>query len=368
MKKIGILTFQFVDNYGALLQAYALKSILLRWKCSAEILNYYCPKIQADYSLNIFKPKPHTLIQYFKLPVKLCLLPVQCYLRTRFAIFCKQYITNLPPVLPIELSALQAQYDLFITGSDQVFNPRITGFDANYFLAFSKDTSKNASYAASFGFELKDLSEQEKQFIRQNIPHLKHLSVREQQGAEIIHSLTGQTAQVHIDPTLLLTKTQWQELAQLPTRPKPYMLLYLMHKDPGLITFAKQLARVKNCQLLYVSTAVDIKNRVPATHITPTPQEWLGLFLHAAYVVTNSFHGLAFSINFNQTFFVGKLPASWPANSRLENLLSLTGLHNRVYTNFTDNYDKPIDWETVNEKLGNERKKSLAYLQAITNR
>ena len=347
--KIGILTFQNANNYGALLQAYALQSVLVTKGHQADLINYYCEAIQKGTPL--FSVCRMTDI--FKIPARLLLLPIRQHIANKFAYFRKKYFSQSSLYHPATIQQAVSQYDLFITGSDQVFNPRITGFDANYFLAFSKDTSKNASYAASFGFELKDLSEQEKQ---------------EQQGAEIIHSLTGQTAQVHIDPTLLLTKTQWQELAQLPTRPKPYMLLYLMHKDPGLITFAKQLARVKNCQLLYVSTAVDIKNRVPAKHITPTPQEWLGLFLNAQYVVTNSFHGLAFSINFNKTFFVGKLPASWPANSRLKNLLHLTGLQNRVYTNFTDNYDQPIDWETVNEKLGNERKKSLAYLQAITNR
>ena len=83
-------------------------------------------------------------------------------------------------------------------------------------------------------------------------------------------------------------------------------------------------------------------------------------------MVTNSFHGLAFSINFNKTFFVGKLPASWPANSRLDNLLNITNLHGRIYTDFEKNYEEPIDWSYVNKILDEERKKALNYLQEIT--
>ena len=198
--KIGILTFQNANNYGALLQAYALKYALIHMGHQTHLINYFCSPIQ--------KPAPlitlRTLKGIIKTPFRLILHPMRKRIFAKFTSFRKNYLTDTYQYYPETLSQISS-YDLFITGSDQVFNPRITGFDPNYFLAFSKDTSKNASYAASFGFELKDLSAQEKQFIQQNIPHLKHLSVREQQGKKIIHSLTGQAAHVHIDPTLLLT-------------------------------------------------------------------------------------------------------------------------------------------------------------------
>ncbi len=308
-------------------------------------------------------PNIHTISQYIKNILKLFLIPIRYYAHTRFTGFRKQYITDLPPLR--ELTKIKDKYDLFVTGSDQVFNPRITGFDDNYFLSFSSDISKNVSYAASFGFEAKDLSLKEKTFICKNLKHLKHLSVREQKGAEIIRAVAGRPTQVHIDPTLLLTQTQWQPLTKLPVR-EHYVLLYLMHKDKDLINFAQRLATAKGCELLYISSMPDIKNRVPAKHLTPTPQEWLGLFAKAEYVVTNSFHGLAFSINFNKTFFVGKLPASWPANSRLDNLLNITNLHSRIYTDFAKNYDAIINWTSVNKILEDERQKALSYLQEIT--
>ena len=362
MKKIGILTFQNADNYGALLQAYALKNVLSSLGGNPEILNYCCSKIEGEYR---FFTRPQLSFKWlFLKTIKLLFLPLFLYRKSRFSDFRKQYLTDTATLYPETIAKIAAQYDAFVSGSDQVFNPRITGFDRNYFLAFNKENSKNYSYAASFGVELKDLSEKEKTFIQQNVGHLKYLSVREQQGAEIIRSIHGRTAQVHLDPTLLLDLNQWRSLAVSPKYTK-YVLLYLMHKDPQLISFAKKLAQAKGCQLLYICSSMDIKNRVPVKHITPTPKEWLGLFLNAQYVVTNSFHGLAFSVNFNRDFFLGKLPPSWPTNSRLNNLLSLTGLQSRIYDNFIDNYDESIDWMDVNARIGRERQKAFAYLQEI---
>ena len=366
MKKIGILTFQNADNYGALLQAYALKQVLINQGHVVKILNYCCPKIQAAYRINIQRNYPLTFIRKLKICIKLLLfLPLWWYVKTKFSFFRKKHLIDTPKYYSDTIKQVFG-YDLFITGSDQVFNPRLTGFDSNYFLAFSSNKTKNVSYAASFGFGLKDLSEKEKLFIQQNLSHLKCLSVREQQGAEIIRLLTGRTSQVNIDPTFLLTKDEWVSLAKLPKVKKPYVLVYLMNEDSNIISFAKKLAHNNNYELLYISSTLDIKQRLYNRHITPTPQEWLGLFLKAQYIVTNSFHGLVFSIIFNKHFFVGNLPKTWPANSRLDNLLGITNLQNRIYTNFTQDYNKPIDWSFVNRCVGKERQKALNYLQEIT--
>ena len=139
-----------------------------------------------------------------------------------------------------------------------------------------------------------------------------------------------------------------------------------MYNDKKIVHFAKKLAKQKNLKLLFIFQYFDLRHIVWAKYITPTPQEWLGLFLNASYIVTNSFHGLAFSINFNKDFFLGKLPSTWPVNSRLDNLLDLTGLQNRLYTNFTDHFEEPINWTYVNEIIRQERTKAQDYLQEIT--
>ena len=359
--KIGIFTFQNAKNYGALLQSYALKHTLNCMGNKAEVINYYCRAIQYEGRLIDFR----SIKGIIKTPIRLLVCPIKKHIAAKFSSFRKKYLTDTPVYYPDTVKQIP-NYDLFITGSDQVFNPRITGCDPNYFLAFSSHKNKNASYAASFGFGLEDFSQKEKDFIKQNLPHISHLSIREKQGENIIKTLTPQTAQIHLDPVFLLTKKDWQFVAKLPKRKKPYILLYLMYKDDALISFAKNLARDTKCQLLYISPKLDIRNRVPVSHITPTPEEWLGLFLNAQYIVTNSFHGLAFAINFNKPFFIGKLPPTWPAISRLENLLALTNLDDRIYTNFKTNYNKPIDWLSVNQCIDKERQKALDYLKEIT--
>ena len=359
--KIGIFTFQNAKNYGALLQSYALKYTLNCMGNKTELINYYCRAIQYEGPIVDLK----SIKGIIKTPIRLLVYPVKMHIAAKFASFRKKYLTDTPVYYPDTVKRIP-NYDLFITGSDQVLNPRITGCDPNYFLAFSPNKTKNVSYAASFGFELKDFSQKEKDFIKQNLPHISHLSIREKQGENIVKTLTARTAQIHLDPVFLLTKKDWQSVAKLPKRKSPYILLYLMYKDDALISFAKKLAKDKKCQLLYISPKLDIRNRVPVKHITPTPQEWLGLFLNAQYIVTNSFHGLAFAINFNKPFFIGKLPPTWPAISRLENLLTLTKLGGRVYTNLKTNYNKHIDWPSVNLCIDKERQKALDYLKEIT--
>lgn len=365
MKKIGIITFHRVNNYGALLQAYALKHVLLKQGNMAHILNYECPKLKNDYTLfPRFEMNLHWVIKQAK---HILLFPLENQFRSHFLKFGNQYLNDTALLTPATISQVTADYDLFIAGSDQVFNPRITGFDSNFFLSFSSDKSKNYSYAASFGLSLENLTEKEHAFMKEHLSHFNRLSTRETQGEKIVKTLTNQEATISIDPTLLLTKTDWEEIAVPPKLKENYVLLYAMHKDKSLIAFAKQLAKETQCQLIYLSPQLDIRNRVPAKHITPTPQGWLGLFLNASYVVTNSFHGLAFSINLNKNFFLGKLPSKLSVNSRFDNLLNLTGLQGRLYTNFTNKkYDSSIDWSLVNAKLDQERRKSLVYLQEIT--
>lgn len=366
MKKVGILTFSNAKNYGALLQAYALKTVLNQLGNNAHIINFYSPKMQRA-SKFFYKYKP-TVKWFVKRLFDMVFNPLtQYYNRRCFIPFCRKYIGESAPLFAKDLPTISSQYDLFITGSDQVFNPRLTEFDTNFFLDFSKDITKNASYAASFGFELKDFTEKEKEFIRQNLTHIKYLSVREKQGEEIIGALAPQqNSQVHLDPTLLLSGTQWQKIAEDHVLTQPYCLVYLLRRDPALVAYANKIARERKWKLLFISRKLDILCRMPGTRVAPTVEEWVGLFLNAQYVFTNSFHGLAFCVNFNKPFIVGQLNSAWPASSRLNNLLEITGLQHRVFNPTHPKLYEQEDWAGVNTKLDRERQKALDYLKIIT--
>lgn len=362
MKRIGIITFQNADNYGAVLQAYALKETLKNIGCYVDILNYYNSKLQKEYKgIPSFKKNIKDLIY----PVKLVLFPIlRLFVATRFKSFRKKYLLDTPPIYPNTIKNYNKDYDAFICGSDQIFNPRITGFDKNYFLDFVQNKNKSFSYAASFGLSYENLTDKEKLFIKQNLQNFKHLSLREQQGIDIVNKLSNIKSEFYIDPTLLLNKKQWEKFYIKPKNVN-YVLLYFMHTDVKLINLAKNLSNKTGCRLVFISHGISFKKNINAVYIKPTPSEWISLFLNAKYIITNSFHGLCFSINFNKAFFIN-LQNNVKINSRIENLLDLTNLKDRLINNIGTDYDKLIDWNNVNKIIEQERKKSFNYLKEIT--
>ena len=254
-------------------------------------------------------------------------------------------------------------YNVFITGSDQVFNPYGSNYDKNYFLDFVKDKNKCFSYAASFGLSYKNLTDKEKLFIKQNLKNFKILSLREKQGVDIVNKLSDVKTEVHIDPTLILNKQDWLKISKIPKEDK-FILVYLMNGEKRTIEFARKLSKKEKLKLKIVTTS--LKNYILEKNTcVVSPQEWLGYMLKAKYIVTNSFHGLCFSINFNKQFFVDFLPQNFSVNSRLENLLDLTSLRERLVDNIKTDYDKTINWNNVNKIIEKERQKSINYLKKI---
>ena len=348
MKKIAILTFSRAFNYGAVLQAYALKQVLAKLHAKPFCLNYYAP----FYPDTTFTQKLSLLCKKI---IKASL--GKPFVPQYFTEFIITYLKDTPPLFQKDLRYLNDRFDLFITGSDQVWNFTITKNDPAFLLDFVTDSQKKISYAASFGFSY--VEEKNKLVFAQLLRQFAHISVREQTGAKIVKELTGKEVPVVLDPTLLLTKDSW-EIFSKPIKRENYVLMYLLHNNQKLITFAKSLAAQKGLTLRCL-TFRPIRG---LDCFLCTPEEFVGYFQNASYVVTNSFHGLAFSINLNKTFFVDLLPPSWPANSRLEQLLKTTGLENRLLDNLTD-IEAPIDWVSVENRLQAAREKSIKFLQSV---
>lgn len=213
----------------------------------------------------------------------------------------KKYLQDTPPIMSSQLSQLNNQFDLFIAGSDQIWNFAITRGDTAFLLDFVTDPQKKSSYAASFGFDYID--EAAKPVFARLLPQFTHLSVREQSGARLVKQITGKDVPVVLDPTLLLPREHWAAFAaQVPS--KGYVLLYLMNENDKIISFAKNLARQKGLPIRCLSS--NKLKGIPC--VGGTPEEFVGYFQNAACVVTNSFHGLAFSINLHKEFFVDRLP------------------------------------------------------------
>lgn len=348
----NIVTFYNAINYGAILQTYALKKAMSTL-CSTYIFKYHNPHIVRIYSIS-----PFSSCSLREMAAKLIRFIPNAKKKFRFKSFEKKYLTNNKPILK-EL--------FYITGSDQVWNYNCTDFDKTYFLDFVEDKKLKNSYAASFGIE--KIPDEYKAEYKKLLSDFNMISVREKSGQKIIKDLIGIDVPVTIDPTLLLTEAQWAaDFCKRHTK-KEYILVYSFSLTDTMCEFVNRLSDEKNLHVIIlmpnkrIGKKGPIKRSIYKTNVSP--EKWVNYFYNASYIVTNSFHGTAFSINFNKNFFVELLPPPAKVNSRLIDILELLGLSGRLITNENLKIDSPIDYAPVNEILNGKRKESLKYLEAI---
>lgn len=358
--KIGIITFHCGINYGAILQAKALTYVLQKIGYECEIINYRLPhdlrsqtkvfnKIQRliDILINCFK-----LLHYSQLKK----------LVAKFKAF---YDNNLPVSQKIytsfeELSHADLDYDLFLCGSDQIWRPiNDTYIDPVFYLAFTEKTK--ISYAPSFGKTSVpvDLEDKIKNYLRS----FKAISLREKSGVEILKGLLHKEFPQVLDPTLLITKNEWVPFSH-PDRmiKEDYILVFALQKNK-LLNETTALMK-KQTGYKTISISVDGINRVSncdKTLYNVGPAEFLSLINNAKIVLTNSFHGTAFSIIFEKTFL--SIPHRH-SNSRITDLLSSLDIEQQQINNVSeiDASRLNINYSAVQEKLTALIDHSINYL------
>lgn len=356
--RIGIITFSRALNHGASLQAYALKKTIENLGHDCEIINYRCEPLEIGSKL--LKINKKNIIK--SIILSLGYLKVNSDKNIAFKKFWKAHFNNshTKPLSKYELVKLEQRYDFIITGSDQVWNYKHTNFDLSYFLDFVKDTNKKMSYAASFGFD--SIPEEYKKIYKENLETIKYISVREHQGARIISELLNKNVQVVLDPTLLIKNEEWLPVAKRMDLPEEYILLYLMDYSQSIVDFAHKVSKEKKCKILFINDAL-FNKRVNAQYIRGVgPDSFINLFYNARYIITNSFHGIAFSLNFNKQFCFELLPPPAMVNSRIENIVELLGVQGRQIIKGYCDIDAKINYDEVNRILNNEREKSLEFL------
>ena len=363
--KIGIITFHRAVNYGAVLQSYALcKSVRsLGYEC--EIIDYRSQFIEDYYDLkHLLLPKNwKRLISYIISNGNLSPNKERftSFLRDNHVLSKEIYNTHS------DLLKCEEIYDLFITGSDQVWNYATAGFDKAYFLDFVTDSDKKRSYAASFGF-----SEIPGEYIntyRELLKDFTMFSVRENAGEVIIRGFSNTPVTVDLDPTLLLNQDSWKSLASLPndfpiSSPKRFVLVYMIGEDIRILNLAKELAKKQKMDVIYITDRwCNRRGVVNARRVTPS--EWLGLFDKADYIITNSFHGTAFSVNFEKRFVVLGNNQGKKKASRIETILTDLGLQERLTYDQNDAMAvvcKSINYNSIKTHLQDRRNNSLQNL------
>lgn len=363
--KVGTITYHRAVNYGAVLQTYALQKILNDFNVDSEVIDYRAPYIEW-----IYKPFCMRNVKNIKDFMKVVMgARIKSRKRKCFYNFLKENIKVSKEKYTISnIQKANDVYDSFFTGSDQVFNLDCSNYDTNYFLEFVNDFDKKNSYAASFGFD--KMPDEDVEQYKKLLSTFNNISVREKQGVKIVSDAVDKQAVEVLDPTLLVSSDEWMKIIKNPKiKEEGYILVYAMAPSPTLISFADKLANMTGRKILFIKDSLTKEgNNVLKGDIKylkeVSPSEFIELFSKAEYVITNSFHGTAFAINFNKKFFTELLAPEWKVNSRLENILDMLDLRSRQIVNLDVTTDE-VDYEKVNNILGEKRKVSLEYISKV---
>ena len=341
--KIGILTYHRAHNYGAMLQAYALRTYLHNQGHDVEFIDYWPDSHNKQYTL--FKPIRGKSL-YFKI-LNIISDSVTLIRRTirmnKFNNFRKKhlgindsikYTTNKEPIIE--------RYDCVVVGSDQIwrtqeYEGKHVGIDPMYLCTNIPNTTRCISYAASMG--IISLTSEDEHVIRTSLKNFNTILVRENSLKQLVESL-GYSAHVVLDPTLLLTKQQWDQL--IPSyrySQKPYVLFYELMPSQEALAFAKKKALSLNCELLIMDSIIHTLPR--KNHISyASPIEFMHAIRDAEFVIATSFHGTAFSIIFEKQFITIGLKKN---ADRVKTLLQQVGIPEQYQ-------DLPIETSKINYK------------------
>ena len=343
--KIGILTFSPNSlNPGTIFQAWSLCRFIDGIPgVEAELIFYEC------WNRKIFC--------HGKLSLANIWFNYTLWLSGHFQKCIKKYPLRKPLVRE-NINSINGRYDMILVGSDQVWNPELTRYDKTYFLDFVENTKKGA-YAPSIG--MIDWPEDIKDEIKAFLKDFRFIGVREKGAVPIVQALTDKKVHWSLDPTLLISTTEWRQVAVAPKEKNDsYIMEYCIIKsNTALVQVINKAAKQLDVPIIECYGG---RKRVPSAikKHNVGADKWLGYLLNAKMVITDSFHAVAFCINNNRPFY-----AILSSNgNRITSLLELVGLQDRVITGAEDiDFKKEIDWEPVNQKLEEVRKENQDWLR-----
>ena len=363
--KTGLLTFHAAHHYGAQLQAYALMRAICDTGAEGEIIDYV--RQDTERAKHLFR-KMHTVVDVVaNLHTLLHLTPLRR--RTeRFERFVKEQMRLSPQSYGTyaELEENPPVYDAYVCGSDQIWNPLIfreQDFDPAFFAAFAK-SGKKIAYAPSFG--LPDMPMAHHAALRTLVSDFAALSVRERNGEVILSEVCGRKAVTVLDPTLLLPAKSWKETAATVAETQPYLLCYFISDPAPFAPVVQAISRKLGLRIVSLCGARRTVRGTKRIILDAGPREFLGWFAQAAFVLTDSFHGTIFSVNFEKPFYTFAYTGGGKAkvSSRLDSILGILGLRDRMLTQpdngLADESSFPeIEYDKVGSVLERERNQSL---------
>lgn len=361
--KIGILTYHRAHNYGALLQAYALKNFLIIHGYSVEFIDYF-PEYHRQVYANIERREFRTLnlIQKIKYPFYMFLRFYPLYIlkeirRQKFIRFIKKNLIKK------EVGVRNTLYDVVIYGSDQIWRkqakPSMPGFNDMYFGNDLIKAKKRIAFSASMG--IIDLDLHDKLYLLKAFEKFAAISVREKDLYDTIKSFSTYPIIQTIDPVFLIDKQHWSGIASKKVFNKKFILFYNLHSDKESLEIAEYISSKLGYKIIELVNGIKYINSQGRIKGTCGPIEFLSLIENAEFVVTSSFHGVAVSIIFKKQFYACLMTNY----QRVASLLSSLGIEDRLIRGKKDIcLEQNINYTQISLLLDQEREKAINYLSS----
>lgn len=368
--RIGILTLPLHTNYGGILQAYALQTVLERMGHDVKVLD---------------KPFRLQLLPWWKRPYSYTKRAIKKYIlgekvgifQERNAYqrqaterkFTQPFIeSNIHRLVISHLTDIKpSDFDAFVVGSDQIWRMMYflgfwsTTLASDAFLGFTEGWNiKRVSYAASFGVDVPDIPENDLDDCKKAIARFNGISVREESGVAACKKYLGVEAKWVLDPTMLLKRSDYQKLISRTPTPKPILISYVLDETPEIAALRSKIAKDKGLEIK-LTNLPDTGTGERGTRPQPPLEDWLKAFDESEYIINDSFHACVFSILFHKQFTV--IGNKKRGLARFQSLLKLFGLEDRLITSPEEYKDLPdIDYEKVDSILNKKRGEAYKFL------
>lgn len=359
--KASLITLATIHNYGSVLQAYASGRILQKYFDEVELVDYESINGRKDESLRDalsrrgynragIKRLAYTLAWQLDWSRKDKVF--DGFIRSKFPFSVKyrsqEEINTNPPIA-----------DIYFSGSDMLWSSVLNQGheERQFYLDYAPAGKKRIALSACIGEVRVDAEEQS--FLKPLLSQYDSISMREESGSAILGSM-GIESTVLLDPTLLLDSAEWDAIANDP-RAENYILVYFLHEHPEAMAKAKAFAERNDFDLIRISFNPKKRDDDKKIVYMPSIEDFLGFFRGAQYVLTDSFHGVAFSMIFHRQFNVVAPPRFM---SRLDNILELTNTQERVVVNDYSPLETPVDFEKVDRVISSYQDKAEQFLES----
>lgn len=367
MKKLGIISYNIYGNftnYGSALQSWALHQAITSLGFEPVLVDY-CPDILADKDpLNPFKnmwdkdDESKRMCELTMPAIRENFFKFDNFYTNKFYRTKKKYTSkNFNEVVTDE------DLDGFICGSDTIFCMDEFGFDDGFYANYDCMRKHSVSYAASFGDPT--LSEENCKILDERLLNFVSFGLRENLMVPYVKEHTSVPVQRVVDPTLLHTSEKYDEIA-VPERleEEKYLLFYSRRYSPVMEEHAEKLAKKNGWKIVDISLRATNAEKGHRMFYEAGVEEFLSLVKHAEYVVTNSFHGMIFAVQYRRPFVIFSREQ---CNNKIDEILDLFGLKNHMLITGQEHFSNEIDYDAVHQRIAEEREESLAFLKKELN-